>query len=180
MPSNHIILCRPLLLLPPIFPSIRVFSKESALHIRWPKYWRFGFNISLSNEHPVLISFRMGLLDLLAVQGTLKSIVGETGQMVMLASCLQTSSLPLILFEFYGYLKQWKLNEPKLAWLCSPWVSESLSGLWQQAEACIHSKALADTIAKTVKTPSGLRVREELRPFTGVHSVPRVLLLFLF
>ena len=74
MPSNHLILCRPLLLLPSIFPSIRVFSNESALHMRWPKYWSFSFNISPSNEHPGLISFRMDKLDLLAVQGTLKSL----------------------------------------------------------------------------------------------------------
>ena len=74
MPSNHLILCRPLLLLPSIFPSIRVFSNESALHIRWPKDWSFIFNISPSNEHPGLISFRMDWLDLLAVQGTFKSL----------------------------------------------------------------------------------------------------------
>ena len=75
MPSNHLILCHPLLLLPPIPPSIRVFSGESALWIRWPKYWSFSFNISPSNEHPGLISFRMDWLDLLAVQGTLKSLL---------------------------------------------------------------------------------------------------------
>ena len=75
MPSSHLILCRPLLLLPPILPSIRVFSNESALHIRWPRYWSFSFNISPSNEHPGLISFRMDWLDLLAVQGTLKSLL---------------------------------------------------------------------------------------------------------
>ena len=75
MPSNHLILCRPLLLLPPIPPSIRVFSNESALHIRWPKYWTFSFSISPSNEHPGLISSRMDWLDLLAVQGTLKSLL---------------------------------------------------------------------------------------------------------
>ena len=74
MPSNHLILCRPLLL-PSIFPSIRVFSNESALCIRWPKYWSFSFNISPSNEHSGLISFRMDWLDLLAVQGTLKSLL---------------------------------------------------------------------------------------------------------
>ena len=74
MPSNHLILCRPLLLLPPISPSIRVFSNESVLRIRWPKYWSFSFNISASNEYPGLISFRMDWLDLLAVQGTLKSL----------------------------------------------------------------------------------------------------------
>ena len=75
MPSNHLILYRPLLLLPSIIPSIRVFSDESALHIRWPKYWSFSFNISPSNEHPGLISFRMDWLDLLAVPGTLKSLL---------------------------------------------------------------------------------------------------------
>ena len=75
MPSNHRILCCPLLLLPSIFPSIRVFSKESALHIRWPKYWSFSFNISPSNEYSGLISFRVDRLDLLAVQGTLKSLL---------------------------------------------------------------------------------------------------------
>ena len=75
MPSNHLILCCPLLLLPSIFPSIRVFSNESALHIRWPKYWSFSLNISPSNEHPGLISFKMDWLDLLAVQETLKSLL---------------------------------------------------------------------------------------------------------
>ena len=75
MPSNHLILCRLLLLLPSIFPNIRVFSNESVLHIRWTKYWSFSFNISHSNEHPGLISFRMDWLDLFAVQGTLKSLL---------------------------------------------------------------------------------------------------------
>ena len=75
MPSYHLILCRLLLLLPSIFPSIRVFSHESVLLIRWPKYWSFSFNISPSKEHPGLISFRMDWLDLLAVQGTLKSLL---------------------------------------------------------------------------------------------------------
>ena len=75
LPSNHLILCCPLLLLPSIFPSIRVFSNESVLHIRWPKYWSFSFSISPSNEYSGLISFRMDWLDLLAVQGTLKSLL---------------------------------------------------------------------------------------------------------
>jgi len=75
MPSNHLILCCPLLLLPSIFPSIRVFSNESALHISWPKYWSFSFRIIPSKEHPGLTSFRMDWLDLLAVQGTLKSLL---------------------------------------------------------------------------------------------------------
>ena len=75
MPSNHLILCRPFLLLPSIFPSIRVFSNESTVHMMWPKYWSFNFSIRPSNEHPGLISFRMDWLDLLAVQGTLKSLL---------------------------------------------------------------------------------------------------------
>ena len=75
MPSKHLILCHPLLLPPSIFPSIRVFSNESVLCIRWPKYWSFSFSISLSKEHPGLISFKMDWLDLLAVQGTLKSLL---------------------------------------------------------------------------------------------------------
>ena len=75
MPSSHLIFCRPLLLLPPIPPSIKVFSNGSTLHMRWPKYWTFSFSISPSNEHPGLISFRLDWLDLLAVQGTLKSLL---------------------------------------------------------------------------------------------------------
>ena len=79
MPSSHLILCCPVLFLPPIPPSIRIFSNESAFHIRWPKYWSFSFSISPSNEHPGLISFRMDWLDLLAVQGTLKSLLQHHG-----------------------------------------------------------------------------------------------------
>ena len=79
MPSSHLILCCPLLLLPPILPSIMVFSNESTLHVRWPKYWSFSFNISPSNEHPGLISSRMDWLDLVAVQGTLKSLLQHHG-----------------------------------------------------------------------------------------------------
>ena len=90
MPSNHLILCRPLLLLPSIFPSIRVFSNESVLHIRWPKYWSFSFNISPCSEYSGLISFRMEWLDLLAVQGTLKSLFQHHSSK---ASVLQCSAL---------------------------------------------------------------------------------------
>ena len=89
MPSNHLILCRPLLLLPPIPPSIRVFSNKSTLSMRWPKYWSFSFSISPSNEHPGLISFRMDWLDLLAVQGTLKSLLQHNNSK---ASILQHSA----------------------------------------------------------------------------------------
>ena len=93
MPSNHFILCRPLLLLTSIFPSIRVFSNESPLRIRWPKYWSFSFNISPSNEHPGLISFRMEWLDLLAVQGTLKSLLQHHSSK---ASVLQHSAFFIV------------------------------------------------------------------------------------
>ena len=86
IPSSHLILCRPLLLLPPIPPSIRVFSNESALHIRWPKYWSFSLGISPSNEHPELI-FRMDWLDLLAVQGTLKSLLQHHSSKVSVLQC---------------------------------------------------------------------------------------------
>ena len=92
MPSNHLILCRPLLLPPSIFPSIRVFSSESALRIRWPKYWSFSFNVSHSNEYPGLISFRMDSFDLLGVQGTLKSLLQDRNYKVL--SILLQTPLP--------------------------------------------------------------------------------------
>ena len=87
MPSSHLILCRPLLLLPPIPPSIRVFSNESTLRMRWPKYWSFSFNISPSKKHPGLISFRMDWLDLLVVQGTLKSLLQQHSSEASILQC---------------------------------------------------------------------------------------------
>ena len=87
MPSSHLILCHPLLLLPSIFPSIRVFFNESTLPMRWPKYWSFSFGISLSNEHPGLISFRMDWLDLLTVQGTLKSLLQHNSSKASILRC---------------------------------------------------------------------------------------------
>ena len=87
MPSNHLILCHPLLLPPSIFPNIRVFSNESVLHIRWPKYWSFSFNITPSNEHSGLISFRIDWLDLLAVQGTLKSLLQHHSSKASILQC---------------------------------------------------------------------------------------------
>ena len=87
MPSNHLILCHPLLLLPSIFPSIRIFSNESALRIRWPKYCSFSFNISPSNEHPGLISFNMDWLDLIEVQGALKSLLQDHSSKASILQC---------------------------------------------------------------------------------------------
>ena len=93
MPSSHLILCLPLLLLPPIPPSIRVFSNESTLCIRWPKYWNFSFSISPSNEHPGLLSFRVDWLDLLAVQGTLKSLLQHHSSKFFVSHSLALSFL---------------------------------------------------------------------------------------
>ena len=92
---QHLILCRPLLLLPPIPPSIRVFSKESTLHRRWPKFWSFSFSISTSNEHPGLISFRMDWLDLLAVQGTLKSLLQHHSSKASILQCSAFVTVPI-------------------------------------------------------------------------------------
>ena len=108
MPSSHLILCHPLLLLPSIFPSIRVFSNESVLCIKWPKYWSFSFNISPSNEHSGLISFRMDWLDLLAVQGTLKSLLQHHSSK---ASTLQCSAFFIVqLSHPYDYWKNHSLD----------------------------------------------------------------------
>ena len=110
MPSNHLIVCSPLLLLPSIFPTIRVFSKESALHIRWPKFWSFCLNISLSNENPGLISFRVDWLDLLAVQGTLKSTTTVEKHQF---SGAQLSS------QSNSHIHTWLLEKPQY-WLDGP------------------------------------------------------------
>ena len=96
MPSSHLILCFPLLLLPSIFPSIRVFSNESVLHIRWPKYWSFSFSISPSNEYSGLVSFRMDWLILLAVQGTLKSLLQHHSSNLRSSSILQSSAFFIV------------------------------------------------------------------------------------
>ena len=95
MPSNNLILCCPLLLLPAIFPNIRVFSNESVLHFRWPKYWSFSFNISPSSEHPGLISFTMDWLDLLAVQGTLKTLLQHHSSKASILQCSSSFTVQL-------------------------------------------------------------------------------------
>ena len=147
MPSNHLILCRPLLLLPSIFPNIRVFSSESAPHIRWPKYWSFSFNSSPSNGHSELISFRMDWLDLLAVQGTLKSLLQHhsstasilwcsvffivqlshpymtTGKTIVLTRCTFIGKVMSLLFNMLSRLVKTFLPRSKrllISWLQSP------------------------------------------------------------
>ena len=102
-PSNHLILCHPLLLLPPIPPSIRVFSNESALRMRWPKYWSFSFSIIPSKEHPGLISFRMDWLDLLAVQGTLKSLLQHHSSKASILWVLRVRSVVLVVLANFLY-----------------------------------------------------------------------------
>ena len=116
MPSNPLIFCHPLFLLPSVFPSIRVFSNESALHIRWPKYWSFSFNISPSNEHPELLSFRLEWLDLLAVQETLKSLLQHhsSKSSILRVSALWSST----------HTQTWLLEKP---WL---WLHRPLSVRW--------------------------------------------------
>ena len=120
MPSSHLVLCHPLLFLPSIFPSIRVFSNESACRIRWPKYWSFSFNISPSNEHPGLISFRMYWLDLLAGQGTLKSLFQHHSSKASIPWC---SAFFILLFNMLSRLVKTFLPRSKcllISWLQSP------------------------------------------------------------
>ena len=117
MSSNHLVLCRPLLLPPSIFPSIRVFSKESALCIRWPNYWGFSFNISPSSEYSGLISFRMDWFDLLAVRGTLKSLLQHHSLKASIL-CAQ----PFLLWR--SHIRTWLLEKPQL------WLYRSLSAKW--------------------------------------------------
>ena len=115
IPSNHLILCRPLLLLPPIPPSIRVFSSESTLHMRWPKYWSFSFSISPSNEHPGLISFRMDWLDLLAVQWTLKSLLQHHSSKGLIFRCSVGPHSPT-LTSIHDHWKSHRLDQTDLCW----------------------------------------------------------------
>ena len=120
MPSSHLILCHPLLLLPPIPPSIRVFSSESTLRMRWPKYWSFSFSISPSNEHPGLISFRMDWLDLLAVQGTLRSLLQQHSSKASILRCSASFTVQLL----HPYMTTGKtIALTRWAVICEPWTS---------------------------------------------------------
>ena len=123
MPSNHLVLCRPLLLLPSIFPSIRVFSNESALRMRWPKYWSFSFNMSPSNEHPGLISFRVDWLDLLAVQGTLKSLLqhhSSKASLLQHSACfiVQLSHPYMTIGKTIALIRHYFANSPSIQGYC--------------------------------------------------------------
>ena len=116
MPSSHLSLCRPLLLLPPIPPTIRVFSIESTLRMRWPKYWSFNYSISPSNEHPGLISFRMDWLDLLAVQGTLRSLLQHHSSKASILRCSAFLTVQLS----HPYMTTGKA----MPWLDGPWLAK--------------------------------------------------------
>ena len=142
MPSNHLILCRPFLLLPPIPPSIRIFSSESALRLRWPKYWSFSFNISLSNEHPGLISFIMDWLDLLAVQGTLKCLLQHHSSKTSILWCsaffIVQLSLPYMTTRKTIALTRWTFIGKVMSLLFN-----MLSRLVTEKAMAPHSRTLA-------------------------------------
>ena len=152
MPSNHLILCRPLLLLPPIPPSITVFSNESTLRIRWPKYWSFSFNISPSNGHPGLISFRMDWLDLLAVQGTLKSLLQHHSSKASILWCsgffivqlshpymITGKTIALTRWTFFGKVKSLLFNMlSRLVITFLPRIKCLLISWLQSPSAVIH------------------------------------------
>ena len=121
MPSSHLILCRPLLLLPPIPPSIRVFSNESALRMRWPKYWSFSFSVIPSKEHPGLISFRMDWLDLLAVQGTL--IIFTWSQYAKLWKYSWIQFVNFFLMLLYVFIPKWACSTVFFRWDFLHWVN---------------------------------------------------------
>ena len=133
MPSNHLILCHPFLLLPSIFPSIRVFSNQSALHIRWSKYWSFSFNISPSSEHPGLISFRMDWLDLLAVQGILKSLLQHHSSKASILLCSANQSVTTLwdsAFRSHSFQNPLSQSHSLGVW--------GTTGIWGKDDSLIH------------------------------------------
>ena len=158
MPSNHLILCRPLLLLPPIPPSIRVFSNESTLCMRWPKYWSFNFSISPSNEHPGLISFRMDWLDLLVVRGTLKSLLQHHSSK---ASTFQRSAF------FTVQLSHPYMTTGKYRWLRNTWkdaphhsLSEKCKSKPQWGTITCQSGWLLSKSLQAINAGEGVEKRE--------------------
>ena len=184
MPSSHLILCRPLLLPPSILPSIRVFSNESTLHMRWPKYWSFSFNISASNEHPGLISFRMNWLDLLAVQGTLKSLLQHHSSKASILWCsafftVQLShpymttrkTITLTRWTFVGKVMSLLLN--MLSKLVITFLLRSKCFLisWLQSPSAVILESLKkkSTTVSTV-SPSDLHEVAEVMEFQPQHQ----------
>ena len=140
MPSNHLILCHPLLLLPSIFPSIRVFSSESVLHIRWPKYWRFSFSISPSNEYSGLISFRMDWMHLLAVQRTHKNLLQHHSSKVSICQC---SGFFIVHLSHPNMGKQWK--QCQTLFLGAPKSLQMVTAAMKLKDACSLEEKLWPT-----------------------------------
>ena len=160
MPSNHLILCPPLLLLPSSFPSLRVFSNESALRIRWPKYWSFSFNISPSNEHPGLISFRKDWLDLLAVQGTLKSLLQHHSSK---ASILRHSAFFIVQLS-HPYMT----NGKTIALTTQTFVGKVMSLLFKYAIYVGHSFSSKEhLLISWLKSPAAVILEpKKIKPIT--------------
>ena len=173
MPSKHLILCHPLLLWPSIFPSIRVFSNKSALHIRWPKYWSFSFNISPSNEYSGLISFRMDWLNLLAVQGTLKSLLQHSSNpsicqhsafiIVQLSHPYMTTGKTITLTRWTFVGKVMSLLFNMLSRLVITFLPRSSVQFSSVTQSC---PTLCDPM--NCSTP-GLPIHHQLREFTQTH-----------
>ena len=173
MPSNHLILCRPLLLLPSIFLSIRVFSNESALCIRWPKYWNFSFSISPSNEHPGLISFRMDCLDLLAVQGTLQES-SPTPQFKSISSSALSFLYSPTLTSIHDYWKNHSLDLMDLYWQSKVIYKNPIYsiGLDKYIVTFIHHHSNTENSLTVLKTSPVLRLFLPLSPPTpGNHCL---------
>ena len=164
MPSNHLTFCCPLLLLPSIFPSIRVFSSESALPIRWPKYWSFSFNINPPNEHPGLISFRMDWLDLLAVQGTLKSLLQHHSSK---ASILQHSAF-FIVHHSHPYMT----TEKTIALTRWTFVDKVMSLLFNMLSRLVITFLPRSKVKVKVKVKSLSRVQLFVTPWTVAYQAP--------
>ena len=171
MPSNHLFLCHPLLLLPSIFPSIRVFSNELALCIRWPKYWSFSFSINPSNEYSGLISFRIGWFDLLAVQGTLKSLLQHHS---LKASVLQHSALFMVQL-LYPYMTTGKTialtRRTFVDKVMGPWCG-SMSGLWCGWATYNQLKDLRTKIGVFLKKNSASSLWWRNSAWVSISSLP--------
>ena len=178
MPSSHLILCHPLLLLPPIPPSVRVFSNESTLRMRWPKYWSFSFSISPSNEHPGLIPFRMDWLDLLAVQGTLKSLLQQHSSK---ASVLQCSAFFMVQFS-HPYMTTGKtIALTRHGARLKTWPFRSSSHITEREErkTCIEKVVVAIHRAQSsgvIKRCTAYKVSEGPRSLAWCHPQPSVIL----
>ena len=169
MPSNHLILCCPLLLLPSIFPSIRVFSNESALCIRWPKYWRFRCNISPSNEHSGLISFRMDWLDLRVVQGSIKSLLQQHSSKASIHQCSAFFIVQLS-HPYYWKTSDYRKNHSLTRWTCVDKVMSLLFNMLSRLVITFLSRSKRLLIS-WLKSPSAVILEPRKIKFDTVSTV---------